>query len=117
MSDTVTIQNAFARRTYPATVPASGSVSGTVDMGGVTLTGLVMPGTLTNGTVYFRVSADGVSYVPLYDAVGSRIQVLVGASRAYSLDPADFLSWRYVALEGAANEAAERVLTLVGRGI
>lgn len=119
MSDTVTMQNAFAKRTYPATVPASGSISGTVDIGGVTLTGLVTPAALTNGTVYFRVSADGTTYAPLYDAAGNRVQVLVatGESRAYPLDPTDFLSWQYVAIQTPTNEAAARVITLIGRGI
>jgi len=117
MSDAVTIQNAFARRAYPATVPASGSISGTVDIGGVTLTGLVTPGTLTSATLYFRVSDDGQTYAPLYNPFGSRVQVLLGSSRAYPLDPTDFLSWQYVALETPTNEAAARVIMLVGRGI
>lgn len=113
----VDVNNAFGRYAESVGIASGGSVSGTADLGNRTLVGVVMPGTVTNGTVYFKVSHDGVTYGSLFDATNTAVKLLVSAGGMYRVDPVDFLGWQYVALSFPAAEAGARTFELVHRGI
>lgn len=113
----VDVNNAFGRYAESVGIASGGSVSGTADLGNRTLVGVVMPGTVTNGTVYFKVSHDGVTYGSLFDSTGSAVKAIIAAANLYPVDPNQFLGWRYVALSFPAAEEAARTFELVHRGI
>lgn len=86
------------------TIAAGGSLSQTFDLEGYQVVGLTLSptsGTLTAGTVQFRVSTDAVTFLPLMDATNVRVGLPFGTTAlAYSQTAVSVISpYRYVKLE------------------
>ena len=114
--------------TATAAIANNGSLSGAVDAGdGRTLIGLETPGAWTAAAISFDVSADGTTYVPLYDTTGAEVNIpsasiATNAARGFALDPVSFVGWRYVkvrsGLNGATvNQGGARSVVLVFREV
>lgn len=99
--------------TLTATIPISTTTSGTVPIVGVGIGGFVTPAALTGTAFTFLVSADGSTFVGLYDQTNTRISVTVAASRAYSLPANWFAPWRYVQIVSGSTEVAARDIVLL----
>lgn len=103
--------------TTTATITSGQTVSAAVAIVGVSILGIVTPAALTGTAFTFQVSADGSTYVPLYDAGGVQVSVAVAASRGVYLDPAIFASWRNVKVVSGSAEGADRIITLLTRPV
>jgi hypothetical protein len=101
-------------------ISADDDLSSAGDLGGDTLCGLVLPSNYTTAAITFQVSVDNSTFVPLYTADGqvSIANTEAQASRAISLDPADWYGWRYVKVAtGTAQTTDDKTITLVTRPI
>lgn len=121
--------------TYKNTTIASGSsltsavrIGGGVDQAGNTtpdsfhLFAIIFPSAWTAANATFQISADGTTFVDLYDADGTETIAQADASRAVHLDPAIFSAVPYLKIRSGTsgtpvNQAADRVLTLVLRDV
>ncbi|MBE7512565.1 MAG: hypothetical protein HS103_07100 [Anaerolineales bacterium] len=112
-------QSAYTRATAALTLAEEESLSTALDLGGYTPVGLITPAALTNAAITFQVSADGETFYPLCDGgnVPLSLAVSTAAARAYPLNPRDFLGWRYLKIETAEAEAADRVFQIVVRPV
>ena len=105
-----------------ATIANGGSLSGAVDLDGLRPARLVMPSAWTAAAISFDVSADGVTYGPLYDQYGTEVTISSAnavASRQIILDPTLFMSVRYLKVRSGTNgsttnQGAERSIVIVG---
>lgn len=114
----VTPQNSFARGYEDVTIAAGGSVSGWCDLGANSLGGLMLASALTASAIQFDVKMeDGDDPFRLYDDTNTVVQLTLGEGRAYGLDWAKFLAYRYVrvATTGTVPEAAARTVRLVAK--
>jgi hypothetical protein len=75
------------------------TLSSAIDLRTATLTGVILPSGFNGTTLGFQVSdtEDG-TYVALQDGAGSDYGLTVAASKAYALNPSDFVSWQFVKL-------------------
>ena len=105
-------------------VIASGAaVSGEVDLRGLILCGIYMPGTWTTATLTFQVAEtdnDGESgtYANVYNASGVEVEVQAAASRYIQLDPVTFAGAAWLKVRSGTsgtpvNQGADRTLELV----
>lgn len=125
MSD-VAKQHRSGVETTTVTIANGAALSDASDGKGKTLAGVQTPSAWTAAALSFEVSADGTTYVPLYDAGGEvyvpSALIATGAARGFALDPTLFMGWRYVkarsGLNGATvNQGAQRVITLIWRPV
>jgi hypothetical protein len=107
------------RATKTATIAASGSLSGAINMADYSMLVVHMPATWTAASLGFHISSSkGGTYLPLYDDDGNLIQIdSPTASKAFSAPAAvAACSWvKFWSQDGSAGntaQAAERVLTL-----
>jgi hypothetical protein len=99
-------------------ISVDNDLSSVADIGGDTLVGLVLPSNYTTAAITFQVSTDNSTFVPLYNSSGqvSIANTEAVASRAISLDPADWYGWRYVKVAtGTAQTTDDKTITLVTR--
>lgn len=100
-----------------ATIANSATVSNAVTLDAATITGIVMPAAFTGTTLTFQVSADGSTYVALYDSTGTLESMTVAVSCGYSLNPAVFAGWPYMKVVSGSTEGGSRAITLVTRPV
>ena len=106
------------RELRTATISSGGSLSGAVDLGTLTAACIVMSAAWTAADLTFEVSADGSTYVDLYDSIGNEYTVTAAASEALLLDIKDFTPFRYVKVRSGTsgtpvNQGADRSLTII----
>ena len=102
-----------------ATIASGAAVSGAIDVSRYSGMNIQMPSTWTAASIGFQVcDTEGGTFLPLYDATGTLVQIASpAASKAYSA-PAELFAAIYVKLwsqDGAGsdtNQAAARTLTL-----
>lgn len=78
-------------------------------------TGIVVPAAFTGTALTFEVSADGVTYQPLYGTDGNAVSLTVAQGRSYPL-PDAVLPWPYFKVKSGSAEAAARTLVVVFKG-
>lgn len=106
-----------------ATIAESASLSGAVDLGGMHLVGIIMPGTWTAANLTLQASVDGgATFANVHDGNGVEELIVAAASRHIILDPARFagisgLKVRSGTSGSAVNQAAARTLRLVVRRV
>ncbi len=105
--------------TFAATIAATGSLSGLVDLGVYRLARIVMPSVWTAAVITFQTSPDGTNWNDLYDASGAEYVVQAAASRSIIIPYADFLGTRYLKIRSgtsaaAVAQSAGAAFTLVG---
>jgi hypothetical protein len=103
-----------------ATIAASGTTSGAVDLGGTTLVELDIPATFTGTSVTFLKSnsLDG-TYAALRDGLGNNVTLTVAQGLNISAGNIikHLLGVRYIKVVSGSTEGAERVIGLVSRVI
>ena len=106
-----------------ATIANGTSLSGSVNLGGLRLFGIVMPAAWTAASVTFQMSVDGgATWSNMFDANGNELCVTVAASRFIALDPVNFAATAMIkARSGTAatpvNQGQDSVVTLVLRSV
>jgi hypothetical protein len=58
--------------TVTGTIPARGTMTGSIAIGGSPIVGIIMPSAWTPAVVTVQASADGVNFYDLYDAVTAK---------------------------------------------
>lgn len=98
---------------------ASGqSLSGVVDLRGWTITAIEVPSSWTAANITLAASAtEGGTFVPVYDASGTELEVTAAASRFIVVAPdatraIEFVKIRSGTSSAGVNQAGDRVLTL-----
>jgi hypothetical protein len=110
-----------------AVIANGASLSDAIELGdGVRqVCGIQMPAAWTAASLTFAVSADGITYSPLYFDTGE-YTVAAGAgavaSAGISLEPRAFAGWPYVKVRSgtaasAVNQGAARTLTVLTRAV
>jgi hypothetical protein len=102
-------------RNISATILSGQTKSAAVSLAGFTLTGIITPAALDGTSLSFDVSADGSTFVPLYDSTNTAQTVTAGVSRGYALNPQVFMNWNQIKVVSNASESADHVITLVAR--
>ena len=96
-----------------AVIANGGTVSAAVDLGDMSLCGLIVP-TMTGTALTFQVSVDGSAYYVLHDSTKTAVTVTVdGTARAFYLTPQIFAGWRYVKVVSGSAEGAERTIKVI----
>lgn len=108
---------ATSQAVVTATIANGGTLSDAVDLGASTVCGLILPAAFTGTGLSFQVSADGVTYVALYDSSNTAESMTVTQGRAYSVNPSVFAGWQYAKVVSNAAEGASRAVTLVVRPV
>lgn len=104
---------------FDMTIPASGSLSDGIVLGGrCIVTAIQTPATLTATTLTFQFSADGTTYDEVKDSDGASYEVTVGTSTYVTVDPGKWFNVRaFKVRTGTAAsptvEGAERTLRFV----
>lgn len=99
--------------TMTVKIAASGTKTDAIDLGTARLAGIQIPSAWTTANVTFEVSADGTTFVPLYDQTGSVVTLTVGGtSRVVQAPFADLLAYRSIKLVSTATQTAARSLIL-----
>lgn len=109
-------QPADARESATATIASGASLSAAIDLGGATLSGIVVPASWTTANLTFQVSLDGTTWYDLY-ADGAEVSVAATAGKMHRVSIGDWLGWRHVKIRSGTtgapvNQAADRTLTL-----
>ena len=103
-----------------ATIANGASLSDAIDLGGTSLTGLLLPATWTTADITVQASVDGNAFVNVYNDLGGETLIKAAASRLVTLDPAQFMGFSHVKLRSGTsgtpvNQASEREITLLAR--
>lgn len=108
-----------------ATIASGASLSDAIHLDERQLVGIQMPAAWTAASLTFAVSADGVTFVPLYwDGAEYTIAAAGGAaaSLGVSLEPSAFAGWPFVKVRSGTsgtpvNQGAERTLVVLTRAV
>jgi hypothetical protein len=99
-----------------ASIASGQTTSAAISLGGFSLVGILTPAALTGTAFTFTVSADGTTYVPLYNSAGA-VSYTVAASRYIAINPVDFYGVKFLKIVSGSSEAATRALTLSVKGL
>lgn len=102
--------------TQVVTIANGQTKSAAIALAGVSILGIVTPAAIDGTTLTFEVSADGTTYVPLYDSTNALVSLTIAASRGYYLAPAIFAAWRYAKLV-ATQSTADRIYQVLTRAV
>lgn len=101
-----------------AAIPNGDTVSGAVDLGGMTLVGLLMPASFTGTAVTFQAAeAAAGTYRTVTDGAGSDYSVTVAASKFVPVDPVKMAGVRFLKIVSGSSEGAARTVTLAARRV
>lgn len=103
---------------FTATIPSGESLSNAVRLGERKHVGLIMPSAWTAADVTFQVSADGATFVNLYDKTGTEASTKADASQGIQLGDFDLAPWEYLKLRSGTAavpvvQAAARIIQVV----
>lgn len=99
-----------------ATIAASATTSGEIDLSGTTLCGIFIPSGFQGTSITFQVAPEsGGTFVVMKDGAGSTVTKTCAASQFLKIDPADFAGVQFMKIVSSATESAERILTLAAR--
>lgn len=103
----------------PAVISAGGSLSAAVDLGGLRLAGIEMPGSWTAAGLTFQAAGSAqASLADLYSESGTEVSVPAAAGRFIRLEGVVFAGLRWLKVRSGTsitpvNQSAERTLKLV----
>jgi hypothetical protein len=102
---------------YPAatTVMASGaSATGPVDGRSGSAFGIMVPAAFTGTVINFAVSADGLTWVPLYDASNALVAQTIAPGRGYSITTA-VAGWPFWEITSPSAQGGDRSIVIVSK--
>jgi len=100
-----------------ATIAASGTTSGEVDLRGGTLCGIHMPAAFTGTSLSFTVATASGGTFKTLQRNGADYSVPVTQGKYVSLDPSVFAGVRVLKFVSGSAEGADRTLTLATRPV
>lgn len=108
--------------TATATIANGTALSAAVDLSAYTLVAIQLPSAWTAAGLTFQAANDNQNFGDVYDQTGEHAFAAVAANRYLICDPSAFAGVRYLKIRsgtGASpvNQGADRVLTLVLRGL
>ena len=100
------------------TIANGASLSGAVDLRGLTPVRIIMPSAWTTANLTFNVSYDGVNFTNLYDELGTEKTVTAAASYSIYLAPADWVGYKQLKIRSgtsgtAVNQGGARTILVV----
>lgn len=95
--------------TYTATISASGTTSGSIDLRNAAFGGVQLPSSMTGTTMTYTVSGDNSTFVALTDSAGNSISQTIAASKGFAL-PAEAFAFPFLKLVSGSSEASARSL-------
>lgn len=97
-------------------IASSGTTSEAIDLGSLTLVGLITPATITGTAISFLASEDdGGTFVAVKGTDGVAISIVVAASGYYVIQPAVLSGIRFLKLVSNASEGGARVIIGMAR--
>lgn len=104
------------------TIGSGASLSNAVDLSGLTVVGIQMPGAWTAANLTLQASSDGNTFADVYDSAGTELTITADASRFIPLAPAAMVAYPALKLRSGTaaagvNQGADRDITLVARAI
>lgn len=100
------------------TIANGGTESANVNLRGMTLCGMYLPGAFTGTAISFLVSDEnGGTYIAVADGAGSDISKTVEASKYIKLDPSDFAGIQFLKIVSNASESGDREIKLALRQV
>jgi len=101
-----------------ATIAASASLSGSIDLVAGTPVKIEMPVAWDAADLTFQASSDDVMFNDFYDAAGTEVVVVASASRTMKIDPADFVGIRFLKVRSGTsdtpvNQSSERQIKII----
>jgi len=102
-------------RTEQVIIAPGSLISGVLAIPDVTIVGIMAPGAIDHNTLYFDVSVDGVTYLPLSDMDGAPVRCLLAAQNAVTMDVRIFRPWWYMRLRLTVAAATSRRYTMLVR--
>lgn len=112
---TILTDKALDYRTETVVIANGGTVSGAIDLQGLTLCGVILPSAFTGAAITFQVSDDNVTYQAAYNTSNNAMTMTVTQARTYMITPTDFAGVRYLKLVSGSAEGAERTIKLLTR--
>ena len=95
------------------TIAASGTKTDAIDLGTARLAGVQIPAAWDAANITLEVSADGITFVPLYDQAGSIVTLTVGGtSRVVQAPFVDLIAYRHIKIVSTATQTAARSIIL-----
>lgn len=113
-----------ARVAVTASIPNAGSVTPTIDLGGVCLVGFIAPADWTAAALNIDVSVDNSRWISagVYDSTGVQTATYPSlvANSAYSVDMQSLMPFRYVRFRSGTSavpvaQAAQRDFAIIAR--
>lgn len=103
-------------------IPSGGNLSGTIQLGGLHLCGLILPAAWDAAPVTLQASANGNDFHDVHTADGTELSITVGANRWVVIDLANTVGFANLRLRSGAsaspvNQTAERLITVISRSI
>lgn len=100
------------------TIPSGTALSAQLDLVGEAVASIIFPAAWTAADMTVLVSADGITFVSLYNMDGTEFTIKAAASKALIITPGMLGSFRYIqfrsgTLAVAVNQGADRVLTIL----
>lgn len=104
------------------TIANGASLSSTADLAGATLIGIITPNTLDGTVITLQASIDNTNFFNVFDGTGTETSLAVSTNRYIPLNPADYVSFRYLKLRTGTSatgttQGGSRSITLVYRGV
>lgn len=98
-------------------------LSAAIDLVGLTIVRIIMPGTWTAANLTFQGSeSSGGTFTNIYDSLGSEYTIVAAASRRIIVPPADLLGNCFLKIRSGTSgtpvdQTADRTLVLLVRGL
>ncbi len=108
--------------TQTVTIANGASLSNEVDLETKTLIAIDMPASWTAANLTLQASVDNSTWDNVFDSLGTEVTITAAASRFILLNPADFVSVRYLKVRSGTsgtpvNQGGARTITLIVRAI
>jgi hypothetical protein len=122
INNTITPTGRGIPTTTTVTIDNGASLSGAVNLSGFTLIGIDMPASWTAANLTLQASVDNSTWDNVFDSLGTEVTITAAASRFILLNPADFVSVRYLKVRSGTsgtpvNQGGARTITLIVRAI
>jgi len=102
---------------YPATIASSSQVSSTINCGGFTLCGVLLPAAFSGAALTFLASVDGTNFYPVHSTTsGTLLSYTVAQGQYCAIDPKDFYGVNFLQIKSGSSEAALRTLAVSLKG-
>lgn len=96
-----------------AIIPTGQALSSPVKLGERKHVGLIMPAAWTAADITFQVSADGTTFVNLYDKTGAEVVYKAVAGAGIQISDFDLAPWSHIKIRSSVNQADDREILVV----